>query len=143
MATQGRRYATFESELAVRPDDIDMNNHVHHSRYLDYVLAARYDQMARCYRMPMEEFVAQGLVWVVKSCRIEYKRPLTLGDTALVRTRIVSVGGSTAAVAFEIVRKGAGKVAAEGEFAYAMVSLATGKAAPIPAAAVEKYSVGE
>jgi acyl-CoA thioesterase FadM len=34
----------FETELQVRPDDIDMNQHVHGSRYMDYVLAARYDQ---------------------------------------------------------------------------------------------------
>ncbi len=47
----------FESEMQVRPDDIDMNRHVHNSRYFDYVLAARYDQMARCYGMPMEEFL--------------------------------------------------------------------------------------
>ena len=30
----------FETELQVRPDDIDMNQHVHASRYHDYVLAA-------------------------------------------------------------------------------------------------------
>jgi len=46
----------FETAMLVRPDDIDMNRHVHGSRYTDYVLAARYDQMARCYRMPIEVF---------------------------------------------------------------------------------------
>ena len=35
----------FESEMQVRPDDIDMYQHVHSSRYMDYVLAARFDQM--------------------------------------------------------------------------------------------------
>ena len=53
----------FETELQVRPDDIDMNQHVHASRYLDYVLAARYDQMERCYGMSMEEFVRAGFGW--------------------------------------------------------------------------------
>ena len=53
MATVPLR-SKFETEMPVRPDDIDMNQHVHNSRYFDYVLAARYDQMARCYRMPME-----------------------------------------------------------------------------------------
>jgi YbgC/YbaW family acyl-CoA thioester hydrolase len=141
MTKESRRYSTFESELTVRPDDIDMNNHVHNSRYLDYVLAARYDQMGRCYHMSMEEFVAMGLGWVVKSCRIEYKRPLRLGDVVLVRTRIVAVGGSTATVAFEIVRKESQKIAADGEFEYSMVDLATGRSEPIPPAVVEKYSV--
>ncbi len=44
-------YSKFETELALRPDDIDMNNHVHFSKYLDYVLAARHDQLKRCYKM--------------------------------------------------------------------------------------------
>ncbi len=34
-------FSKFETELQVRPDDIDMNQHVHGSRYMDYVLAAR------------------------------------------------------------------------------------------------------
>ena len=37
-------YATFETELRVRPDDIDMFQHAHNSKYFDYVLAARYEQ---------------------------------------------------------------------------------------------------
>lgn len=135
------RYSTFESELAVRPDDIDMNHHVHNSKYLDYVLAARYDQMERCYRMPMEEFASMGLGWVVKSCRIEFRRPLQLGDAVLVRTRIVHVGGSTATVGFEMYRKEKLKLAADGEFEYAMVSLATGRSQQIPPLVIEKYSV--
>ena len=50
----------FETEMPVRPDDIDMNQHVHNSRYFDYVLAARYDQMARCYRMPTSSTSARS-----------------------------------------------------------------------------------
>ena len=52
-------YARFETEHVVRPDDIDMFQHVHSSRYLDYVLAARYEQMAPCYGMPWEDFIAR------------------------------------------------------------------------------------
>ena len=61
-------HSKFETELQVRPDDIDMNQHVHNTRYLDYVLAARYDQMERCYKMPMEEFISLGYGWVVHTC---------------------------------------------------------------------------
>ena len=35
----------FETEIIVRPDDIDMNNHVHNSKYLDYIQTARFIQM--------------------------------------------------------------------------------------------------
>src|SRR5947208_7806688 len=81
-------YATFETEFRVRPDDIDMFGHVHNSRYFDYVLAARYDQMARCYGMAMEEFLAIGFGWVVSIAHVEYKRPLILGDHITVVTWI-------------------------------------------------------
>ncbi|MEX1275649.1 MAG: acyl-CoA thioesterase, partial [Bacteroidota bacterium] len=68
-------HTKFETEMQVRPDDIDMNQHVHNSRYFDYVLAARFDQMERCYRMPMAEFIKLGFGWVIKTAFVEYKRP--------------------------------------------------------------------
>jgi YbgC/YbaW family acyl-CoA thioester hydrolase len=80
--------AIFETELAVRPDDLDLFQHVHSTRYLDYVLAARFDQMKRCYGMAMEEFLKQGLGWVVRRSFVEYKRPLKMGERMVVRTRI-------------------------------------------------------
>ncbi len=45
----------FKTEIMVQPRDIDINGHVHHSVYLDYLLAARYDQMQRCYKMSTNE----------------------------------------------------------------------------------------
>ena len=40
-------FSKFETELLVRPDDIDLYQHVHSTRYLDYVLAARFEQMEK------------------------------------------------------------------------------------------------
>src|SRR2546428_1031407 len=84
-----KTFSAFESELQVRPDDIDMNNHVHNSRYFDYVLAARYDQMERCYGMSMEEFLKHHYGWVINTAFVEYKRPLLLGDRFIVKTWII------------------------------------------------------
>ena len=131
----------FESELAVRPDDIDMNQHVHNSRYFDYVLAARYDQMARCYGMPMEEFIKLGFGWVVRTAHVEYKRPLNLGDVMIVRTWIDEQHRDGVKVHFEILKKPAGKLCASGYFDYAMVSIETGRAVAIPQSIAEKYAI--
>ena len=131
----------FETELQVRPDDIDMNQHVHGSRYFDYVLAARYDQMARCYKMSMDEFIAAGLGWFVKVCHIEYKRPLRMGDGMIVRTWVEGVAKSDVKVRFEILRKSNGKLCCDGYFDYTLINAKTGRAEAIPAPIIEKYSI--
>lgn len=134
-------YARFETEMQVRPDDIDMNQHVHNSRYFDYVLAARYDQMERCYHMPMLEFLKLGFGWVVRTAHIEYKRPLGLGDHFTVRTWIQNIEATTVSVQFEIVRNDSGKLCCDGYFRYIMVNLASGRAEKIPDWIIQKYSV--
>ena len=131
----------FETELQVRPDDIDMNQHVHGSRYFDYVLAARYEQMARCYKMSMEEFATAGFGWFIKTAHVEYKRPLLLGETIVVRTWVEEILRTEVKVNFEIIKKAKGKVSCDGYFDYTMINLQTGRAEVIPDWIVAKYSV--
>lgn len=134
-------FAQFETELQVRPDDIDMNSHVHSSKYLDYVLAARYDQMGRCYKMGMEEFVQLGFGWVVSIAHVEYKRPLGLGDWMIIRTRISEIYSDGVRVEFEILKKSNMKTSCKGFFDYTMVDLLTGRSKAIPEQIRVKYSV--
>jgi acyl-CoA thioester hydrolase len=134
-------FSRFETELSVRPDDIDMNQHVHGSRYFDYVLAARYDQMARCYGMAMEEFAQHGFGWFVKTAHVEYKRALKLGDRMLVRTWVAGIDRSDVKVQFEILKQPAGKLSCDGYFDYTMINLKTNRAEPIPEWVSAKYSV--
>ena len=131
----------FETALEVRPDDIDMNQHVHNSRYFDYVLAARYDQMARCYHLPMEDFLRAGFGWVVRTAHIQYKRPLGLGDRMIVRTWIAGIVKDGVTVQFEIFKENNRKLAADGYFDYTMINRATGRAEPIPERILAHYRV--
>ena len=131
----------FETEMQVRPDDIDMNQHVHASRYQDYVLAARYDQMARCYQMSMEEFFEVGLGWYVKTAHLEYKRGLKMGEFFIVRTWVDAVAGPDVKVCFEILRKGNGKLCCQGWFEYTLINLKSGRLQPIPDHVLQKYCV--
>jgi acyl-CoA thioester hydrolase/thioesterase-3 len=134
-------HARFESALPVRPDDIDMNQHVHNSRYFDYVMAARYDQMARCYGMSMESFLKEGFGWVVRTAHVEFKRPLVMGDVALVTTWVETLHTDGVTVGFEIRRQSSGKLASDGVFHYTMIDLQTGRAAKIPAWIAGKYAI--
>jgi acyl-CoA thioester hydrolase/thioesterase-3 len=131
----------FETELQVRPDDIDMNRHVHASRYMDYVLAARYDQMARCYKMSMEEFIKAGFGWYVRTTHIEFKRPLGLGEFFVVRTWVEDFFKDGVEVRFEILKRQTGKLCCDGYCRYTMIDLQTGRAKAIPDWIAEKYAV--
>jgi YbgC/YbaW family acyl-CoA thioester hydrolase len=134
-------YQKFETEITVRPDDIDMNNHVHNSKYFDYVLAARYDQMTRFYKMSMEQFIARGFGWVVSGCTMHFKRSMKLGDTAVVKTQIHEVRTNGVNVLFEIVRKETNKTCVDGMFEYTMINLQTERSEKIPDDIIQKYSI--
>lgn len=134
-------YSRFETELLIRPDDIDMNDHVHSSKYFDYVLAARYDQMKRCYGMSMDEFIARGFGWVISACKMNFKRPMKLGDTALIRTQIQTVRTNGVDVVFEIVKKETLKICVDGLFEYTMINLQTQRAEKIPEDILQKYTI--
>lgn len=134
-------YSKFETELQVRPDDIDMYQHVHSSRYMDYVLAARFDQMERCYGMPMSEFQKHGYGWFMAATQMNFKRPLELGDRFVVRTWIEKFTLIGLRVQFEIDRRADGKRSCDGWFDYVMVSLETTRAVRIPEWIRAKYSI--
>jgi acyl-CoA thioester hydrolase/thioesterase-3 len=133
-------YRRFESDVIIRPDDIDMNNHVHVTKYIDYYLSARYDQMERCYKMSMDEFIKRGWTWFIKSVEIDYKRQLKLGDGIVVRTWIDSFSGADVKIRFQILKKTGMKVAAEGHVINTLVSIETGRSAEIPEWIIQQYA---
>jgi len=133
-------YSKFETEIVVRPSDIDYNGHVHQSVYLDYLLFARVDQMKRCYKVPIEEFFKRGFSWATKSTTIEYKRPLFMDETITVRTWVKEIKKMTVKVCFQLL-KDSGKIAAQGHSIYVLINSKTGKPVAIPEAIIEKYSI--
>jgi YbgC/YbaW family acyl-CoA thioester hydrolase len=137
----GLVYSKFETEMQVRPDDIDMYQHVHSSRYMDYVLAARFDQMERCYRMPMSEFQKRGYGWFMATAQMNFKRPLGLGDRFIVRTWIEQFTLIGVKVRFQIERAADRKLSCDGWFDYVMVSMETARAVRLPEAIRAKYAI--
>jgi len=136
-----KEYSIFESEILVRPDDIDMNNHVHFSKYLDYFLAARYEQMGKFYKLSMEEFIEMGYNWVASSMEINFKRSLLLGDSAIVKTQLNSANGAQVKVNFWIHSKKTNKIVADGTGNFTLINIKNLRPVRIPQEILEKYSV--
>jgi YbgC/YbaW family acyl-CoA thioester hydrolase len=131
----------YTTELSVRPDDLDFFKHVHSSRYMDYVLAARYDQMKRCYGLGLEELLEHHMGFVITETKMNFKRALTLGDTMNVKTHIVSLIKQDVFVNFEILNFRTNKVSCDGYFKYSLMDIRTGKGMVIPEWVIERYSL--
>ena len=137
----GLVYSKFETEMQVRPDDIDMYQHVHSSCYMDYVLAARFEQMERCYKMPMTAFQKLGYGWFMAAAHMNFKRPLGLGDRFIVRTWIEKFSLIGVKVQFQIESQPGRKLSCDGWFDYVMVSTETARPVRLPAEIRAKYSI--
>lgn len=133
-------FSRFTTKMRVRPDDIDLYRHVHSSRYLDYVLAARFDQMERCYGMSMQDFAERGLGWFQRALTINYKRPLAMAENFTVETGIIRFRRDGVVVSFKIFKEN-GKIAADGEGDYALIDMKTRWATEIPDDIKAKYSI--
>jgi acyl-CoA thioester hydrolase/thioesterase-3 len=132
---------TYTTQLQVRPDDIDMFGHVHSSRYMDYVFAARLEQMQRCYGMSMQEFLEHNLGWYLSATELRFLRPLKMGDYMDVQTCIVEMGTASVRVEFNILFSADGKISCKGWAEYVMVDLKSGRPKPIPDWIIQRYSL--
>ena len=139
--SEERLYSRFETEIQIQPRDIDINAHVHHSVYLDYLLAARFDQMARCYKMSMEDFMEMGYTWFARKYEIEFKSPLEFGDVAVVRTWVKDYTRVQVNVGYEIESKITGKLAARGLAYFVLIEANTNKPARLPDSVIKLYSI--
>ncbi len=135
------KYSRFITTHKVRLDDIDMFNHVHNSIYLDYVLAARYEQMEQFYGMSMEKFMEMGYGWVVRAVQIDYKRPLGLGDQFSVETGIIEINKQGCRVTFEIINLKTKKTSTTGWFDFIMIDLKTGRGTAVSEDMIRLYSI--
>ncbi|MEQ1843380.1 MAG: thioesterase family protein, partial [Verrucomicrobiales bacterium] len=84
------------------------------------------------YGMSMDAFIERGLSWVVRASYIEHKRPLHIGDTAEVETRVEEIEGRSVKVGFLITKEADGKAVAKGWLDYVLVSLENGRPQTIP-----------
>lgn len=79
-----------ESKTKARFTDCDPFNHLNNSKYIDYIIQAREDQVLQhydfdIYKMAMEE----GISWVVAQNHIAYLQPVNIMETLTIETSLL------------------------------------------------------
>ena len=79
-----------ESISKVRFHDCDPFNHLNNSRYIDYMIAAREDQLLTAYGFDVYELARKRqLSWVVAHTEIAYNAPAQLMEQLVIETRLL------------------------------------------------------
>ena len=78
-----------ESKSKIRFPDCDPFNHLNNSKYIDYFLNAREDQLLSYYEFDLAKFAQEkGIAWLVTQNQIAYFKPATLMETVVIQTHL-------------------------------------------------------
>ena len=121
----GQALSAFEKRIEIRWSDLDSSQHVNNAVYLSYLEEVRTAWLARALRD------AGVMDFVLAHVEIDFKRELTLEDTAAVaRCALARVGTSSIRTAEEILTEG-GELAALAEAVLVARDPATGASRPL------------
>lgn len=82
---------TPESSMKIRFHDCDPFNHLNNSRYLDYIMTARTDQLLDHYGFDIYRIAREQRVgWVTAQTQISYLSPALLAEEVVIQTQLVS-----------------------------------------------------
>jgi YbgC/YbaW family acyl-CoA thioester hydrolase len=80
-----------ESKVKVRFPDCDPFNHLNNSKYIDYIINAREDQLIEYYDFDVYKIAkATGSTWVVAQTQIAYLSSAELMEILTIQTRLLS-----------------------------------------------------
>jgi YbgC/YbaW family acyl-CoA thioester hydrolase len=82
-----------ESKMKIRFPDCDPFNHLNNSRYIDYLINAREDQLLDYYDFDVYRLaLEQGIGWVSAQTQISYLFPAMLMEEVTIQTRLLDAG---------------------------------------------------
>jgi acyl-CoA thioester hydrolase len=123
--------ATFQLDLLVGEDDIDVLGHASNIVFVRWIQDAAMAHSASV-GLGLEAYQKLGAVFVVVRHEIDYVRPALRGDAVEARTWISSVAAAKCNRSTELVRKSDGQVLARGVTTWAFIEMATGRPRRIP-----------
>lgn len=79
-----------KTKRKVRFQDCDPFNHLNNSKYLEYFINVREDQIAEHYDLDIFKYMkTTGLSWVVASNQISYLKPAFTMETVLIESQLI------------------------------------------------------
>jgi YbgC/YbaW family acyl-CoA thioester hydrolase len=88
-----------ESKVRIQYQDCDPFNHLNNSKYIDYIMAARTEQLLANYNFNTSEVVAkQGIGWVAAQTQISYFYPASWMEMVTIETRLTQFSESSLVV---------------------------------------------
>ncbi|MBS0647554.1 MAG: acyl-CoA thioesterase [Verrucomicrobia bacterium] len=85
-----------ESKVRIQYQDCDPFNHLNNSKYIDYIVAARTEQLLDNYDFNTAEIAKQqGIGWVAAQTQISYLYPAIWFETVLIETKLISFSESS------------------------------------------------
>lgn len=79
-----------KTKRKVRFQDCDPFNHLNNSKYLEYFINVREDQIAENYELDIFKYMkTTGLSWVVASNQISYLKPAFTMETVLIESQLI------------------------------------------------------
>lgn len=79
-----------KTKRKIRFQDCDPFNHLNNSKYLEYFINAREDQIAENYDLDIFKYMKEtGLSWVVTSNQISYLKPASTMETVVIESQLI------------------------------------------------------
>lgn len=80
-----------ESKVKIRFHDCDPFDHLHNSRYIDYIITAREDQLLDNYGLDIYSLVHEKRIgWVTAQTQISYMSPVYPMEQVTIKTQLIA-----------------------------------------------------
>jgi acyl-CoA thioester hydrolase len=127
-------------ELTVPETAMDVNRHVNNLEYLRWMQDAAVEHsVARGWAL--DRYLAERIVWVVRSHAIEYLRPAFAGDGLRLATWVADLRPRSSLRKYLFWRPADGQVVARAETLWVLVNMDTGRACPLPVELRDSFEV--
>ncbi len=85
-----------ESKTKIRFHDCDPFNHLNNSKYIDYIISVREDQLLEHYDLDIYNLVKQnGVGWVAVQTQISYLNPAAPNEEVIIQTALIEFSGKS------------------------------------------------